>query len=617
MEGISNGPYCFKIHGQVYHNTYNLNSITGDRKYAQLYVIDTEMATDTRLNVASNRACLREVMVSLDMLIRDINPYSQAYKNMSEVERTQRQMGVPINDLSMVFNRNLSRDQRRYNAPLANEIAMVFTDPNGEPPFERDIRVYSRGENSDNIRLNILSPHLDPMSYVVFYPYGESGWQPNLSLFSYSRRFEKVSLLQYKVAQLSVREGVFNPILYGRKLFQQWVVDSYLQVEGNNLNFIRQNQKKLRVDYYKGLIDFVACGTSNTAKPVILPSTFQGSPRNMRERYQDAMAIVTKFGKPDLFITMTCNPNWREIKDNLFEGQSPSDRPDLVARVFNLKLKSLMEDVLSGKVFGEVMAYVYSIEFQKRGLPHAHILVVLSNKIDTEAKIDQYVSAEIPSPSADQRLHDIVMKQMTHGPCGDANPTSPCMENGICTKDFPKMCVEETSMHRDGYPLYKRRGGASYIVRGHSVSNAHVVPHNRYLLKRYNCHINVEVCTSIRSVKYIYKYIYKGYDCAEIQITDNNEIDQHINSRYVSAPEAMWRLQENKMHNKSHNVVKLSVHLPREQMIVFEEGNEEEAITLSDVRCTHLLAWFTLNEVDIEARRYFYNEIPLHFVFSR
>jgi hypothetical protein len=52
MEVIGNGPYYFKIHGQVYHNTYNLNSITGERKYAQLYVVDTEMATNTRLNVA-------------------------------------------------------------------------------------------------------------------------------------------------------------------------------------------------------------------------------------------------------------------------------------------------------------------------------------------------------------------------------------------------------------------------------------------------------------------------------------------------------------------------------------------------------------------------------------
>jgi hypothetical protein len=50
-------------------------------------------------------------------------------------------------------------------------------------------------------------------------------------------------------------------------------------------------------------------------KMVILPSTFIGSPRNMMQNYQDAMAIVSKFGKPDLFIIMTCNPKWREIEE--------------------------------------------------------------------------------------------------------------------------------------------------------------------------------------------------------------------------------------------------------------------------------------------------------------
>ena len=50
---------------------------------------------------------------------------------------------------------------------------------------------------------------------------------------------------------------------------------------------------------------------------VILPSSFHGSPRNMQQEYQDAMAIVSAMGKPDLFLTMTCNPKWREIQENL------------------------------------------------------------------------------------------------------------------------------------------------------------------------------------------------------------------------------------------------------------------------------------------------------------
>ena len=83
----------------------------------------------------------------------------------------------------------------------------------------------------------------------------------------------------------------------------------------------------------------------------------------MRERYYDAMSIVGKYGKPDMFITMTCNPRWKEIQENLFEGQTAIDRPDLVARVFKLKLDQLKKEILENNIFGEVAAHVYTIEF--------------------------------------------------------------------------------------------------------------------------------------------------------------------------------------------------------------------------------------------------------------
>lgn len=97
----------------------------------------------------------------------------------------------------------------------------------------------------------------------------------------------------------------------------------------------------------------------------------------MHQMYQDAMAIVRRFGKPDLFITFTCNPKWPDIERNLLSGQTSTDRPDLVARVFHLKLKELLKDITVKNVFGKVIAVVYTIEFQKRGLPHAHILLIL------------------------------------------------------------------------------------------------------------------------------------------------------------------------------------------------------------------------------------------------
>ena len=269
-------------------------------------------------------------------------------QNLAEVDRSAVREGNMLM-VNVVFNKNIHRDMNRYNVPTTGEIAMIFSDKNGEPPFERDIKVYARNTNYDNINLNILSPHLDPMTYALLYPRGEPGWTRDLVSQSSNTRY-KISMLQFKITQLAIRQDVFNPHLHAGKLLQQWIVDSYLQVEANNLNYIRMNQRKLRVERYKGLVDFM--NTNNPGapgRPVILPSTFQGSPRNMRERFYDAMAIVAKYGKPDLFITMTCNPNWREIRDNLYPGQTPVDRPDLVARVFKLKLNELKKDLIASR----------------------------------------------------------------------------------------------------------------------------------------------------------------------------------------------------------------------------------------------------------------------------
>lgn len=87
--------------------------------------------------------------------------------------------------------------------------------------------------------------------------------------------------------------------------------------------------------------------------PVILPSTFSGSPRNMREMCCDAMSIFAKHGAPDLFITFTANPNWKEIQDNLLPGEIITDRPDLVARVFKIKLDALIDDIVKKGIFGK------------------------------------------------------------------------------------------------------------------------------------------------------------------------------------------------------------------------------------------------------------------------
>ncbi|XP_065323624.1 uncharacterized protein LOC135930767, partial [Gordionus sp. m RMFG-2023] len=365
-------------------------------------------------------------------------------------------------------------------------------------------------------------------------------------------------------------------------------------------------------------MDFLvtSCSTSIESpigRPIILPSSFQGSPRNMQERYHDAMTIVLKYGRPDLFITFTCNPTWSEISENLFAGQTTTDRPDIVCRVFKIKLNAFISDILKNKIFGTSLAYVYTIEFQKRGLPHAHLLIILSkeNKIETSEAIDNYVSAEIPDRLTNPKLFAIVTRCMIHGPCGIINPQSPCMDKGMCTKNFPKDFQNATKSNINGYPSYKRRNLAPILISKKWVDNRFVIPYNSYLLLKYNAHINVEICTSIKSVKYIFKYVYKGYDCANVVLnvdsppTKYDEINNHINARYVSSCEAMWRLLENPMHDRSHAIIRLAVHMPFKQLIYFQQGPEKSAMERAIYKNTTLTAWFILNQLSPCARKTF------------
>jgi len=350
--------------------------------------------------------------------------------------------------------------------------------------------------------LHIISELLrgyDPVQYPLIFSHGTDEWHIDLKLTNN----KKLTTLVYYPYHIMVRLNV-SVLLRAKRLFQQFLVDVYCKIEAEQLQFLRhvqflrRKQKALCADCNQDLRDAIIDGDgdpNNVGHRIILPSTFTGRPRYMHEFQQDAMTYVRKYDHIDLFITMTYNPNWPEIKNNLWPGQKPEDRPDFVARVLRLKLKQMLEILKFEMIFGKRRAWLYSIESQKRGLPHAHILMWLipEHKI-TPDKIDDIFCAEIPDSALDPELHQIVMSNTVHGPCGSINPMSPCMENGQCSKKYPKPFVSETHLGTDSYPLYRRRspedgGQVSTItmnVRGSRVTqeidNRWVVPYNKFLL---------------------------------------------------------------------------------------------------------------------------------------
>ena len=542
----------FKIQGQVCHLIGPLQAEEGvSERFLQIYFLDGEEQIDARMSIFSGLR--RPLITNLQQMLFDNNTYVQDLKMAYEYARKGN------TNYSLVIHedaRPTGEHARRYNAAHTNEVAVLM--PN-DAIGQRDVVLRQR----DNQIRRICELHraYDTLQYPLLFPYGTDGWSLQLKLA------HKVTQLQFYCFHLMTRSG--NYLLQARKLLQQYIVDVYAKVEAERLSFLRREQGRLRSDCYQNLRDalFQDDGNPhNVGQRVILPSSFTGGPRYMHERQQDALLYVQRFGRPHLFVTVTTNPKWPEITEQLKPRQKSFDRPDLLVRVFKQKLVKLMK-ILKDGAFGSLQAWVYSIEFQKRGLPHAHILLWLpKDHAIRPDQIDNAVVAEIPDKEQDPELYEIVTSNMIHGPCGQLNPHSVCMKNGRCSKGFPKNFLRETEQDGDSYPRYRRRtpeeGGGSATIKKKlegslqnvEIDSRWVVPYNPWLLRQMGCHVNVEMCSSVKCIKYVLKYIHKGSDQATFRIEggQRDEISEFLNARYVGCTEAAWRIFELQYMNDIH-----------------------------------------------------------------
>ncbi|CAH0393878.1 unnamed protein product [Bemisia tabaci] len=503
---------------------------------------------------------------------------------------------------------------------MTTEVAVVIV---GEAFEKRDIVLHKR--NDMLLRVSEIHRSYDALQYPLLFCEGEDGYQINLPQYdpiTNTALSKSVSAADFYSFRLMTREKQSNRLFYCRDLMNQYLVDMYAKIETERLNFIRNNQTKLRVENYAHLRDALNKGDAKPAdlgKTVILPSTFTGSPRYMHERTQDAMTYVRQYGRPDLFITFTCNPKWSEISNNLYPGQKAHHRHDLITRVFHLKLDKMMDVLVKSKIYGPVRCHMYTVEWQKRGLPHAHILLWLEKGI-TPDKIDSIISAEIPNPDEDPILYEIVKSNMIHGPCGAFNRNSPCMVDGSCSKRYPRQFADQTQTGDDGYPLYRRRspekGGYTVKIRGIDVDNRWVVPFSPVLSRLFEAHVNVEICNSVKSIKYICKYINKGSDLASFAIENKfDEVTRYECGRYISSAEAAWRILCFPVHNRYPSVTHLSVHLENGQRVYF---NKDSALTKIAVPpSTTLTAFFELCQKDNFAKTLLYCDVPAYFAWDK
>ena len=616
--------------GRVEHRVGPLLPAEGqDPRYAQLYVQDSALETSLRfrnmqLPVSLSNAqklTLGNKLEMVQQILHDCNPFIQDFKQIMEIPEDE----ISIGKIVISAKNPSGEHSRRYNEQTNLKEIRILT--NSQP---HDLVLQKRGGGLQFV--HDMNPKGMPLHFTLLFPHGTYGWDEDVRHVDGKRR---VTAREFFTFHLNLRRNNDNQnyLHMAGKLFQEWLCMGWIQVENQRLLYQTLNQKALRADSYKSLREAVA-EKQREIEPrtdalypddhetprigrKILSSSFMGGPRWFNAKFQDGMAICREYHKPDYFITMTCNPKWPEIMEGLFNGQEPQDRPELVARVFKHKKDQLMKDLTAGGLFGKAVAHMHVIEFQKRGLPHAHILLILADHDRTLTKelVDSLVVAELPPDpeladtpmKMDERkiMENIVLTNMLHGPCGKDYPNAPCMDNGKCSKNFPKEFHKETIVDPENYyAIYKRRspddGGRTVILpkTNRKVDNSWVVPYNPYLSRRFQCHINVECCTSTKAAKYLYKYVTKGNDRAmvatEVEGEQRDEIAEYQDLRSVGSSEATWHLLSFPITERFPGVQALRVHLKEQQQVVFDESTEAEA--LESQRETELTAFFAFNQ---------------------
>ncbi|KAJ4770930.1 hypothetical protein LUZ62_055187 [Rhynchospora pubera] len=606
------GPYVFRVSGQLCHL---LGSLLPDDdsppRFAQLYMYDTE-------NEISNR----------------IAPFPSTDESSAPLR--DRVLDDTADTLRLRIRADRSRTDSRYSAPTASEVAGLVVGDLDNQHFVRDIIVHRRSGSLQ--RVSSIHPSYMPFQYPLIFTRGEDGFSPGIDYnqeTESARRIhrEHVTMAEFYCYRLHIRTQGSPVISKSGRLLQQLSIDMFACVDQARLWYIHENQATLRSDTYANLRDAVGNNDMfgrTVGKRIILPASHVGSPRYMYQNYQDAIAVCRHLGSPHLFITFTCNPAWPEITRNLLPGQRANDRPDLVCRVFKMKLAHMIREFRDGEFFGPVSGLIYSVEFQKRGLPHVHIILWLRDRasLSNPATVDHFISAELPNPVFDPQGYYVVCQFMVHGPCGMARPNSPCMQDGKCTKRFPKPYRESTLLSDDGFILYKRRNTHITVTKnGVCMDNRYVVPYNLNLLLKYNAHINVERCHRTDIIKYLFKYICKGRDRAMVSVfrTDSrsltgsdpnseesviDEVLDYLDCRYLTAPEALWRLFQYDIHYSFPIVERLPIHLPFENNILFRDSQPlATVVNNSAARKTKLTAWFDLNRRDPVARQLTYPEV--------
>jgi len=322
------GPPSVSITGRTYHRMFDISDNSHSLHWF-LYDERERQNTANRFNVP----CAWTNAVKAELY--RCNPYVQHLRQFNSLPDSAT-TGLELGEFSS-----------------GGDFAAIMHAANSTAIEPRNIVIW-RNRDAQPTFVPILSRHYEPLQYPLLFPHGSPGW-------GLTNGINTLGLTQrqwYKSRILS--DDRF--LTFGR-LSCEYFCDMYSRIEEQHLNFIRRSLPKAADDINE----------HDAIQNIELPASFMGSRKWASEQTADSLALARVYGPPSLFITMTCNPDWPEIKARLQPGQHSCDAPTIVVRAFKLRVQRLLT-ILRSK-FGKMIYMIKVIEFQKRGLPHCHIVV--------------------------------------------------------------------------------------------------------------------------------------------------------------------------------------------------------------------------------------------------
>ncbi len=633
----------FQIQKKLYHLQESLHSIANNTfVFAQLFFYDSNKATTTRN--AQHSQLNEQLLRLLTNMLHDCNSFISLYKTTNEQLRSntisQRDLRILLNSRMQLILK-ASANRRRNNLFTSIEVITIIINNEYDLSCERDIVFTKRHDETEQSYLRRISQnHVAYMSlhYVLFFSYDELDFHWELIVNVISRvhvrtRFCQRAFYKYR---LHVRNDVFFVLHRDDRLFQQYVVDAWVSCDVNKLNWLRNNQSNIRTNVYNELAnnlrrDNVDATTLN--RRFILSFSYTSDARFMQKLFQDNMIIVKHFERFTFFVTFTINSNWFEIRDELKSEQIATNRSNIVTRVFEMKTRQLIEDVKKRHVFDKWENVVWIVKYQKRELSHIYLLMFLRSKdrFLISKRIDDIVCAKLSNfiLNRDEVLRNIIQKQMTHESCEVANFFEICMirtaiDNHICFKHYSRSFLKFIVVEKNEYSKYKRRDDErTWIVflfedRTFTFDNRWIVSYNSYLFLRYKTHINVKICTIVKIIQYVHKYVYKDDDQTILRIDENDEIVRHLHERYIDSTQIVWKLFEYATHEKYSTIHFLFIHLFEQQSMYFEidlfAAKLQNRLNASTFK---LLRYFDYNRTHENDKSHVYQNFSTHHVWKQ